>query len=138
VIDTSTVAEIGDRDREGPVLVLESDDHAPSRARRFVTKVFAEWGISDDFVARLVASELVTNAYLHGEGAIIVRLLADERDGLPVIEVFDEGEGRPTVLPENHAATSGRGLPTVEDLAVAWGVRDVEGGGKVVWAKMRE
>ncbi|CNE50170.1 Uncharacterised protein [Mycobacterium tuberculosis] len=46
-------------------------------------------GIEDDHVGRLVVCELVTNAYRHGEGPIVVRVLRDDRDGLPVIEVWD-------------------------------------------------
>lgn len=94
---------------EAPTLVLEPDDRAPRLARRFLAERFAEWGISDDYVGRVVVSELVTNAYLHGKGQIVVRVIRDERDGLVVVAVWDSGEGRPQVQPEDHAATSGRG-----------------------------
>ena len=81
--------------------------------------------------------ELVTNAYRHGEGPIVVRLFRDERDGLVVVEVWDGGEGRPTVQPDNYAATSGRGLALMAELVRAWGVRPLNEGGKVTWAKLR-
>ncbi|GAA2426323.1 hypothetical protein GCM10010191_43540 [Actinomadura vinacea] len=117
------------------VLTLESTDRAPSRARGFTATIFTEWGIRDHYLARLVVSELVTNAYMHGEGVIILRLSV-AGDGLPLVEVYDEGDGLPAVLPENHAATNGRGLPTIADVTAAWGAHPVEDGGKVVWAKL--
>lgn len=50
-------------------------------------------GIEDDYVARLVVCELVTNSFKHGEGPIIVRLFRDERDGHPIVEVWDAATG---------------------------------------------
>lgn len=120
---------------EVPTLVLEADERAPGVARRFVGGVFRELGIGDDFTGRLVVCELVTNALRHGAGPIVVRVFRDGRDGLVVIDVWDAGTGRPVVRPENYAATSGRGLPLVAELTRAWGVRELNGGAKAVWAK---
>lgn len=104
-------------------------------ARRFLAGRFAEWGISDDHDGRLIVSELATNALVHGDGPIVLRVFRDERDGLPVIEVWDGGEGRPVMRPENYAATGGRGLLMVAGLAHDWGVRPLVEGGKIAWAK---
>ncbi|MFD0538079.1 ATP-binding protein [Actinomadura luteofluorescens] len=79
---------------EVPTLVLEPSGRAPALARRFVGAWFRAWEIADDSDARVVVSELVTNALLHGEGPIVVRLFRDEGDGRPVIEVWDGGTGR--------------------------------------------
>nr|WP_158079177.1 ATP-binding protein [Actinomadura sp. CNU-125] len=95
-----------------------------------------EWGISDDYLARLVTCELVTNGFQHGEGPIVVRVFRDERDGLVVIDVWDGGAGRPVVRPSNCAATSGRGLLLVSELVHSWGVRELNEGGKATWAKL--
>ncbi|WP_433465420.1 ATP-binding protein [Spirillospora sp. CA-128828] len=122
---------------EVPTLVLDPTDQAPRLARGFLAERFAEWGIADDYVGRLVVCELVTNAYRHGEGAIVVRVFRDERDGLVVVEVWDGGEGQPMIPPENHAATSGRGLMLMAQLVQAWGVRPLNEGGKVTWVKLR-
>lgn len=116
-------------------VVLEPTKEAPARARRFLAGRFAEWGIADDHDGRLIVSELVTNAQEHGKGPIVLRVYQDEYDGLPVIEVSDGGEGQPVIRPENYAATSGRGLLLVACLAHDWGVRPLNEGGKVAWAK---
>lgn len=122
---------------EIPTLVLEPDDRAPRLARQFLAECFAAWGITDDYVGRLVVSELVTNAYLHGEGPIVVRVFRDERDGLVVVEVWDGGERRPLIRPTNYAATSGRGLRMLAEIVHAWGDRPLNEGGKVTWARLR-
>lgn len=66
---------------EVPMIVLGSTDQAPRLARRFLAEQFARWGISEDYLGRLVVCELTTNAYKHGEGPIIVRLLLDPTMG---------------------------------------------------------
>lgn len=119
-----------------PTVVLEPAEEAPRLARVFVAERFAAWGTKDDYVARVVVSELVTNAYRHGEGMIVVRLFLDARDGLPILEVWDAGEGRPVVKPPNRAALTGRGLRIVAEMVGAWGVRPLDEGGKAVWTKL--
>ncbi|MBT2206884.1 ATP-binding protein [Actinomadura sp. NEAU-AAG7] len=96
--------------------------------------VFAEWKIADDYVGRLAVCELVTNAYLHGEGPIVVRILRDDR---LVIEVWDAGLGRPKIVPEDCAGTSGRGLFLLAEMTRAWGVRPLNEGGKITWFELR-
>ncbi|GAA2449977.1 ATP-binding protein [Actinomadura vinacea] len=117
---------------EVPILVLEPSDRAPAMARRFVAERFHEWGYPDDYIARLVVTELVTNAYQHGAGVIVVRALRDETH--VVIEVWDQGAGMPVVQEENAEATSGRGLLLMSELVREWGVRPIAEGGKIVWA----
>ncbi|NVI88671.1 ATP-binding protein [Actinomadura sp. BRA 177] len=119
-----------------PTLVLDPNSEAPSLARRFLADLFAEWGIEDDYIGRVVVCELVTNSFQHGEGQIIVRIFRDEHDGRPVIEVWDAGEGKPEIQPENYAAESGRGLLLMTELVHDWGVRPLNEGGKVVWAQL--
>ena len=88
--------------------------------------------------ARLVASELIANAVLHGVGPITVSV--DARDGAVTLEVGDRGrgarlDGRP-VMP-GPDAPGGRGLPIVRALASDLDVDD--GGGTTrVRAVLRE
>jgi anti-sigma regulatory factor (Ser/Thr protein kinase) len=123
------------RKSDVPTIVLPSSDRAPALARRFVARHLAEWGVEDDGAARTVVSELVTNAWWHGEAPIVLRLRRDAGRGVVVIEVSDGGDGQPCVQPMDHEVTSGRGLRTVEGLADAWGVRPLLEGGKITWAR---
>ena len=120
---------------EVSTVVLAPTADAPSLARRFLADQFAAWKITEDYMARVVVSELVTNAHRHGEGLIVVRLFLDI-DGLPVLEVWDAGERRPVIKPQDDAALSGRGLQIVSEMAKTWGVRSLNEGGKAVWAKL--
>jgi two-component sensor histidine kinase len=93
-------------------------------------------GLGDDFVGRVVVTELVTNAYKHvGVGRIIVRVLPDVRLNLTVIEVWDEGIALPVVRDESGDAEDGRGLLLMARLVHDWGVRRIGEEGKVVWAR---
>ncbi|WP_329521843.1 ATP-binding protein [Spirillospora sp. NBC_01491] len=115
-------------------IILDPSEAAPEAARAFLSDRFWEWGVEDDFDGRLIVSELVTNSFLHGAGAIVVRVFRDECSGLPVIEVWDESEEKPVLCPANYVSTSGRGMRMVDALAADWGVRPLAGGGKAVWA----
>ncbi|TDE17819.1 ATP-binding protein [Actinomadura sp. 6K520] len=84
---------------EIPTIFLDPGDRAPALARDFVAAQFREWGSTDDFVARLVVCELVTNAWRHGEGQIILRVFRDVRADLAVIEVWECATRRLVVFP---------------------------------------
>lgn len=122
---------------EVPVLVLAPTERAPGQARRFLVERFREMGIADDFVGRIVVTELVTNSYKHvGTGHIIVRVFRDERDGLVVIEVWDQGAGLPVVRAEDEDALCGRGLLMMARLVREWDVRSLNEEGKIVRARL--
>jgi hypothetical protein len=101
-------------------------------ARRFLRSRLADAGLTEELVevAALLTSELVTNAVLHANTDIEIRLYAGEGAR---VEVAD-GSRR---LPEHrwHIADSitGRGLELVDSLATAHGVLTVPDDGKVVW-----
>ncbi|MEU8801197.1 ATP-binding protein [Spirillospora sp. NPDC048819] len=121
---------------ERPALVLEPNDRAPALARRYLVERFRELGHADDFIGRLVVTELVTNSYKHvGFGHIVVRILPDPDEALSVIEVGDEGPGLPVIGREDRDAVSGRGLLLVAELVHDWGVRPLKEEGKVTWAR---
>jgi anti-sigma regulatory factor (Ser/Thr protein kinase) len=82
--------------------------------------------------AMLICSELVTNAFLHGQGAIVLRV--SRIDDVLRIEVRDEGRpDRIDVVPEAQRGGQGRGLWIVEQLASDWGAVEKSG---LVWAEL--
>ncbi|HWB35107.1 MAG TPA: ATP-binding protein [Rugosimonospora sp.] len=122
---------------EEPVpLVLDPSDEAPAKARRYLTDRFRELGHADDFLGRLVVTELVTNSYKHvGVGHIVVRVYPDVREPLTVIEVWDESTALPVVQGRDDDAESGRGLLLMAELVHDWGVRPLNEKGKITWAR---
>ncbi|MFL5862715.1 MAG: ATP-binding protein [Solirubrobacteraceae bacterium] len=82
--------------------------------------------------AMLIASELATNALLHGVGQIVL-IVSRHADRLR-IEITDQGRPRHlAVVPEGRRGIGGRGLWIVEQLATAWGTTD---GTARVWAEL--
>jgi signal transduction histidine kinase len=80
----------------------------------------------------LAASELVTNAVVHGEGDVVVSVWTVP--GVRV-EVADSGPGTPRLLTaRGYDDESGRGLFIVDAVASRWGVLPkIPGPGKAVW-----
>ena len=76
--------------------------------------------------ANVMVSELVSNAYQHGEGRI--QLLVESGPEGVRAEVHDEGLGK-IETPEPRPARGGWGLTFVDRLADAWGVAE----GSRVW-----
>ena len=83
--------------------------------------------------ARLVLSELVTNALVHGEDPPVVRAAFTE--SRLELSVTDAGDRLPTVLPVDPDRIGGFGLHVVDQLSTAWGVSPFPGG-KTVWATL--
>jgi anti-anti-sigma factor len=130
-------------------LPLAPSATAPATARRFIRDTCRQWrlgaaedpndataqGWVEELVDRavLVASELVTNAVVHSQGPVRLRLeLHQERLHLAV---YDQS---PRLLalaiePGDPDAEGGRGLLIVDQLASAWGVHPSPGGGKAIW-----
>jgi anti-sigma regulatory factor (Ser/Thr protein kinase) len=121
-----------------PALALGPGPRSVQDARRWVVGTCLDIG-RDDLVecAELGVSELVTNALLHGEAPISVRVRGTREH--PRVEVRDASTVVPdlphTSTPEDEAdllLTFGRGLSIVARAADAWGV-DVDDEGKIVW-----
>ena len=101
-------------------------------ARRAVERACA--GAADVDSVVLCASELVTNALLHGLPPITLEV---ENMGSAVrVSVHDGGfqDARPR-RPVDPEAMSGRGLGIVEVLATRWGSERTDAG-KVTWFEM--
>lgn len=101
---------------------LPRDPHAPSRARRLIGELggsVLDRGELDR--AKVMVSELVTNAVLHGRGVIRLRASLD-RERL-LVEVIDEGSGFERVVRErSFEDLHGRGLDIVDAEASRWGL----------------
>lgn len=115
---------------------LDLDAHPSSaRAVRSLVSEFCAGldGVDDVDGVLLAASELVTNALLHGKPPLSLELTAN-RSTLRVA-IFDGGDENVAPRGELVAdATSGRGLAIVEVLSSRWAVERTAGrGGKVVW-----
>jgi anti-sigma regulatory factor (Ser/Thr protein kinase) len=114
-------------------IALPGEPCAAAVARRELRRRFA--GLLNQLVMDdlyLVVSELVTNAFMHGQGAIRLRvqLGAGELWG----EVIDAGHGfEHEVRDAGPVATAGRGLLIVDRLTTRWGVDE---GTTHVWFEM--
>jgi anti-sigma regulatory factor (Ser/Thr protein kinase) len=89
----------------------------------------AELGLQSHEDARLLVSELLTNAVVHGAGEQM-RLRVSAEDGEYLFEVSDDGPGFAPPPP----ARDRRGLVLVDRIATAWGVDD--GPGTHVWFRL--
>ena len=116
------------------VWVLPADVTAAGLARHCVDDACAGMPQEKVDVARLLVTELVTNALQHGSGTVVL-LVA--RDGIRVrVCVDDESPDLPVVVePRQPWPGHGAGMRLVASLADRWGVapRDEGEPGKRVW-----
>lgn len=120
-----------------PALSLGSGPRGVLDARRWVVGTCRDIG-RDDLVecAELGVSELVTNALLHAQPPLSVRVRGTREH--PRVEVRDgsaDAPLMPTMEPQSEEdllLTFGRGLSIVARCSTAWGV-DLEEDGKMVW-----
>jgi anti-sigma regulatory factor (Ser/Thr protein kinase) len=127
--------DVLDRGRHERTVWLAGEATSVKQAREVVAAALVDEGWPDRTVeaARVVTSELVTNAVIHAETAF---LLTVRVNGGAYIGVTDrDPEGIPALADPADPRPGGMGLHLVEALASEWGVeRDV--GGKVVWARL--
>lgn len=133
----------------GEVLVrFPTHPHSVRTARQLAADTVQAWGLEplvED--ARLVVSELTTNAMLHSGSRSFLLSVAPTATAEVRLAVGDEGllpaaavvrRSRPTggtATPLRPETTTGRGLGIVADLARAWGV-STDGTTKWVWAEL--
>lgn len=111
-------------------VALPPEPGAASTAREWVAAALHGWPAQSIDTARLLVSELVTNAVLHARTEIALRHHREAERAR--IEVSDGRRDGP--MPKRYSPNSptGRGLRLVDALAAEWGVtRSPEG--KVVW-----
>ena len=113
---------------------------AAAAARRLVRDTLWSWelGPPDGELseqAQLLADELVTNAVVHAQTDMQLRL--ELGGGLLHIAVRDLDRRLPRLLPDDPQAEGGRGLRLVKWVATAWGAQPDPDGGKLVWCTLR-
>jgi PAS domain S-box-containing protein len=81
--------------------------------------------------AAIVTSEIVTNAVLHAGSQICLTVTVTAIGAL--VEVEDRSSQLPSHRSYDAAATTGRGMALIDELVSSFGVRQLAGGGKVVW-----
>lgn len=106
------------------LLRSEQDIQRPGRLRRIAVAYLRLWKLPQlTDTARVLMSELVTNAFQHGVGEVVsVRLYVTATD--LCIEVDDGSPWVPRRDPAEPLAQGGRGLFLVDGLADAWGVTE--------------
>ncbi|OEJ21129.1 hypothetical protein BGK67_34920 (plasmid) [Streptomyces subrutilus] len=116
------------------LLRSEQDIQRPGQMRRIATAYLRLWKLSElADAARVLVSELVTNAFQHGAGEVVdVRLYFTAAH--LCIEVDDGSPWVPRRYPDEPLAQGGRGLFLVDGLADAWGVAE---DGARVWCLIR-
>jgi anti-sigma regulatory factor (Ser/Thr protein kinase) len=128
-------AAAGPSARAGVSVEFAADRDAPRSARHFVADILARWGHAEALLedARLIVTELATNAVLHAQAPFSVTTRAE---GSRVrVSVRDRSPVGPTLREHDPAALSGRGLRLVATLSTDWGV-DLADDGKTVWAEL--
>jgi CheY-like chemotaxis protein/anti-sigma regulatory factor (Ser/Thr protein kinase) len=127
--------DVAGTDRKRAALSGLDSPASVGRAREFVARTLAEWDAGVDAGdALIVASELVTNAIIHGRTECELQL---SLTGNAVrIEARDGGGGTPDPMAPSKTGTHGRGLYIIAALTSAWGIEDVPTGGKIVWAEL--
>jgi anti-sigma regulatory factor (Ser/Thr protein kinase) len=93
-------------------------------------------GVAQDLVSdvELIATELVTNAYLHGRPPAHFRLYYLGEPTRLRMEVRDAGAALPRLAHPERDAEHGRGLLLVAAMSTTWGVIEAVTG-KTVWAE---
>jgi anti-sigma regulatory factor (Ser/Thr protein kinase) len=113
---------------------------APAMGRRILDALAdgLPLGVLED--ARLLLTELITNAIQHGHlehGDRIAVTIRREAAAL-LVEVSDPGDGIPPSDGRPPGSGGGWGLTLLDRLADAWGVEPVPDGGTLAWFRLTE
>lgn len=114
-------------------LELPHGPEAPGIARRELARWYgASLELVQLYSLKLLTSELVTNAVLHGQGQIVLR--SQLNDDRVLVEVLDEGGGFEHELRHRKFdELDGRGLEIVDAESSRWGIHE---GSTHVWFEL--
>lgn len=117
-------------------IVLKPVPESVKAARDAVALVASVWGIND-YIPRVVVSELVSNAVRASTPGDHIVVRAYQMNGKRFIEVWDQADGMPKAQTPDETDECGRGLILLSFLVERWGVRPLNERGKVVYAELR-
>jgi anti-sigma regulatory factor (Ser/Thr protein kinase) len=114
---------------------IDASADSIAEARRMVVAQLTSWGL-DDLAddARLIVSELLTNAALHAHPPVSMKLTRLS-SGVK-LEVSDGSTDMPIVQRVGTDVMTGRGWTLIAALSRDWGVLP-QPGGKVIWATLQ-
>lgn len=128
---TLLLVRLPDRPLATAIAELPAEPASVPAGRRFVTAALRDWACAHlTDTAALLASELLTNAVVHGLGSVTLRLRRTDTE-ITVI-VSDQGRYLPQPRLADPDDEAGRGLSLLEALAGSWGTRPTTTG-KDVW-----
>jgi anti-sigma regulatory factor (Ser/Thr protein kinase) len=133
---TDVTPETALRPAVAAALTLPPDIATVHQARAFVRDFCRSAGVAEDEcdTTVLLASEVVTNAFVHGRSD--ARVVVSVSVGSVRVEVGDDNARQPHPAGEQDGALDGRGLRILAGLASGWGVRE-EAFGKTVWFEVQ-
>ncbi|MFI0444965.1 ATP-binding protein [Actinomadura sp. 6N118] len=126
---------------EDPIVftaVLKPVNTAIKEARDIGAFAWSYWDLGDDYIVRLVVSELITNAVkVSNDDQLIVFRCYLGDSGCPVIEVWDQSPEPVVMKSADLASTDGRGIFIVDQLVDDWTVESLAEGGKLIRVVLR-
>ncbi|WDM11448.1 ATP-binding protein [Streptomyces lavenduligriseus] len=132
-------------------LTLAATPNAVAWARRHTVDILQRWSFPDEGieVARLLVSELATNAIQHARptktseatahsvGIATIVLTLWPTDAGIILAVSDPDRRPPAPRAPDASATGGRGLVLIQTMANRWGYSPTQTHpGKIVWAEV--
>jgi anti-sigma regulatory factor (Ser/Thr protein kinase) len=123
----------GDPASSSEQLQLTPDVEAPARARAWIGEVLADWPSAKVADAKLLLSELVTNAVLHAQ--TIIEICVEHSRERVRVEVVDHLRLAPVAKHYGSQASTGRGMQLVTVLATECGTKALAGA-KCVWFEL--
>jgi hypothetical protein len=100
---------------------LTREPAAAAEARSQVRAAIGDWKVPvDPDIAVLLASDLVTDAIMHGDGATLTLAIRCSRGRLR-IDVYDKSRPLPAGVAEPAGTRAGSGLVLVAALSTEWG-----------------
>jgi hypothetical protein len=116
---------------------IPSGRSAPVIARATVSAAVPGLDAETAYVLRLLTSELVSDAVVHGADPLadVILRLDCESDNRIFVEVLKSGDGFDPVVPLRPSSANGDSLFLVDQLATRWGI-DTAGSRTKVWFQL--